>query len=336
MTTTRRSILLFYMLWLGAFSNNLSAQKAETANYQLLWEITGNGLSEPSYLFGSMHGSEEAIFQFPDSLWVALGRCDALANEVHLDSTMNIFLEKILTEEGWEEEEEEVVQEEPQFSKSDSIKAAAEEDMPALLDAYLMHHAKLQGKRIWGLESIDETLASLTGADMEDFSRLFRQTPQYQEMKKVYSSGSLEEIEKYIQLNEKEFEEDFELTRRNHIQANSIARIIQQQSLFSIVGAAHLPGRQGVIQLLRDQGFQLRSVQATYNFQQHDLPDFYQAAKGWVTQTSPRASYRFQVPQKPQKLSLGGQNTGYLAMDLGTGSFYNVFEINNDIVFCSV
>ena len=51
------------------------------------------------------------------------------------------------------------------------------------------------------------------------------------------------------------------LYRRNEIQANSIDSIIKSGSiLFVGVGAAHLPGDRGVIEMLRAKGYKLRPV----------------------------------------------------------------------------
>ena len=47
---------------------------------------------------------------------------------------------------------------------------------------------------------------------------------------------------------------------RNEIQANSIDSILKRSSLFVGVGAAHLPGNRGVIELLRRKGYKLRPI----------------------------------------------------------------------------
>src|SRR4030095_3724072 len=55
------------------------------------------------------------------------------------------------------------------------------------------------------------------------------------------------------------FQEKF-LYKRNEIQANSIDSIVKKTPLFVGVGAAPLPGRRGVIELLRRKGYMLRPV----------------------------------------------------------------------------
>ena len=47
----------------------------------LFWEITGNGLQKPSYLFGTMHVSNKMVFHLSDSFYTALQRVDVVALE---------------------------------------------------------------------------------------------------------------------------------------------------------------------------------------------------------------------------------------------------------------
>ena len=57
---------------------------AQEAN-SLLWRIGGNGLSEPSYLFGTMHLIPKDRFLFNDSMKAALSDCETLALEADID-----------------------------------------------------------------------------------------------------------------------------------------------------------------------------------------------------------------------------------------------------------
>src|SRR3954471_3523097 len=50
------------------------------------WEITGNGLSRPSYLFGTMHVSSKLVFHLPDSFYLAIKNVDVVALETNPES----------------------------------------------------------------------------------------------------------------------------------------------------------------------------------------------------------------------------------------------------------
>jgi|GEM_PF-355717 len=48
----------------------------------LLWEVTGNGLETPSYLYGTMHLQDERVFGLEDLIEEKMETCDALALEL--------------------------------------------------------------------------------------------------------------------------------------------------------------------------------------------------------------------------------------------------------------
>ena len=58
------------------------AQSARPTYPSLLWEISGNGLKRPSYLFGSMHVSNKMVFHLSDSFYTAIASCDMVSLEV--------------------------------------------------------------------------------------------------------------------------------------------------------------------------------------------------------------------------------------------------------------
>ena len=72
--------LCFFLL----LTSNVHAQKTGNEKYNsLLWQITGNGLTKPSYLFGTMHVSSKMAFHLSDSFYYALKNVDAVALELN-------------------------------------------------------------------------------------------------------------------------------------------------------------------------------------------------------------------------------------------------------------
>src|SRR5687768_18061184 len=62
-----------------------TAQKSAKKYPSLFWEITGNGLKKPSYLFGTMHVSSKMVFHLSDSFYQAIRNVDAVALELNPD-----------------------------------------------------------------------------------------------------------------------------------------------------------------------------------------------------------------------------------------------------------
>ena len=61
----------------------------------LLWEISGKGLTRPSYLYGTMHVSSKLAFNLSDSFFTAIKNCDRVA----LESSPENWLEEFLSTE---------------------------------------------------------------------------------------------------------------------------------------------------------------------------------------------------------------------------------------------
>lgn len=99
-----RHLLLFTLL--GVLPGIVAAQPAlpePALEHTLLWEITGNGLTHPSYLFGTIHRRDARAFHLADSVLIALASCDAFAGELDLDAAMRDFIENYyLTDDGRE------------------------------------------------------------------------------------------------------------------------------------------------------------------------------------------------------------------------------------------
>jgi hypothetical protein len=58
------------------------------AQAQLLWEIAGNGLKHPSYLYGTMHLGDKRVTRLSDSTWKAFNRSEVFAGEMVMDASV--------------------------------------------------------------------------------------------------------------------------------------------------------------------------------------------------------------------------------------------------------
>ena len=75
------------VLLIGFFISHAQSPKLKDQKYpSLLWEITGNGLKKPSYLFGTMHVSSKMVFNLSDSFYTAIRSADVVALETNPES----------------------------------------------------------------------------------------------------------------------------------------------------------------------------------------------------------------------------------------------------------
>jgi uncharacterized protein YbaP (TraB family) len=87
-----RLLIAFLIL----FSSVVSAQQKWPNT--LLWKISGNGLSKPSFLFGTMHLQDKRLFQFGDSLYQSLSEVEGFALEVDFKEYLDSMLGKQIDE----------------------------------------------------------------------------------------------------------------------------------------------------------------------------------------------------------------------------------------------
>ena len=158
-------------------------QKKSTAKYpSLLWEITGNGLAKPSYLFGTMHVSSKMVFHLSDSFYMALKSVDAVALELNPDvwqgemvnmnrikQNYSEFVRPLrgdyITENSfriskYDDELKAALSSEPTIVNSllyRSYKEKEDFEEDTFLDLYIYQTGKKLGKRATGVENYYET-----------------------------------------------------------------------------------------------------------------------------------------------------------------------------------
>ncbi|TKK65664.1 TraB/GumN family protein [Ilyomonas limi] len=264
----------------------------------LFWEITGNGLQKPSYLFGTMHVSNKMVFHLSDSFYIALQQVDVVAleqnpyfwqrdmmqmNEAqdavknYMTNGANDYLnEQSFRLNGYEDNLRAALTDQPMqinglLYRTSRVQEDYEEN--TYLDLYIYQTGRKLGKLAAGVEDYYESQRMVFQAYQAAAKEQNKKRPDrsdesmYDIQKKIqdaYRRGDLDMLDSLEQYEyvSPAFTEIF-LYKRNEVQANSIDTILHHHSLFVGVGAAHLPGKRGVIELLRKKGYHLRPIYMT-------------------------------------------------------------------------
>lgn len=363
--------ILFISILLNIYS--LAWTQIDKSQYQLLWEISGNGLSKKSYLFGSMHIRDARAFEFSDSLLAKIDECEAFATEVRIDSiieylvkeTPSIFNFDPNTEKTDKSDDEALLPPTPpsitpqntekKNEEQDSLPPAPiptfgnkefpfwmqpkswtnskhlvkEDDYPTFLDAYLAGIAYKQHKKLFGLELLDEHLKDIsTSFFKEDMKFKFSnnqayEATLYEEMIKMYQEGRIDLMDSmfydFIRTDEV-------FIKRNLQMLSSLERIMQNYSVFAVVGALHLPGDKGLISLLRKAGYTVKLVPVSFNSDVKDYKFSNEEQKiKWHPIILEEDGYEIDLPGSPIDLpfsEFGGILKGNFYPDFYTGINY--------------
>ncbi|MEN9638572.1 MAG: hypothetical protein RLZZ262_440, partial [Bacteroidota bacterium] len=92
---TSIGILLFVVLIAGRLNAQQSSQSA------LLWEITGNGLQQPSYLYGTYHSSDKLAMELGESLFDALEQVETVAIELEDSLWIEDYMQLNVVQNYW-------------------------------------------------------------------------------------------------------------------------------------------------------------------------------------------------------------------------------------------
>lgn len=290
---------IFYFLLASLLVHGCNAQKKNALpqnpdDNSLLWEISGKDLKKPTYIFGTFHMMCKDDIHFSETLKKAFSGADKVYFEMDLDDLSNtlgglLFMNmkdgKTLKDLYTPDEYEKV---ETYFK--DSLKtplSLVQRMKPLFLQAMmypklmpcknmsgieqeLMVLAKDQKKEILGFEDIafqssvfDSIPYDVQAKELlKGIDSLHSYADEFNEMLNVYKTQRVMEIEKLF--TESDFTmgagQEILLDNRNKNWVKQLKEIMPKNGVFVAVGAGHLPGKYGVLNLLREEGYIVRPL----------------------------------------------------------------------------
>jgi hypothetical protein len=265
----------------------------------LLWRVERTD-APPSFVFGTLHSSDEAVTALPPPVSEAFHGADTLATEVVLDkAAMTALIQAMSLPRGRNLADMLT----PELY-SDLKLVAAHYQMPMMLlsrlkpwavmtmfslppaeykrnraglmplDEKLQFDARAAGKQLVALESAAEQIAALDGVAEQDQIALLAVTllqandieRNFGIMRDAWLSGDLVAIRdrwnQSVVGNDGAADrfEDRLIAERNHRMVSRMGELLRQGNAFIAVGALHLPGEAGILNLLAGQGYSIVRV----------------------------------------------------------------------------
>lgn len=281
-----RGILLFM---LTGISHILRGQ-SENA---LLWRISGKDLVQPSYLYGTIHMICPEDLNLGDSLRSSVEKSERLFLEIDMDApgmmmkTMKLSMlssgnirdlmstSDYLRLESFMKDSVGmpmmILNKMKPFTLMSLMYARLLPcKKPASYEEALTKIARKQGKQIMGLESIEDQMAVFDQIpDTMEIRMLMNLIDDFQEQRdefammiNAYRQKDLQRLGKMIgDAPDIDGFEDLLLVNRNKRWIPIVKEEIKKGPCLFAVGAGHLPGSDGVIELLRKDGFIVSPVE---------------------------------------------------------------------------
>ena len=302
----RGKIILFFVLVIGMVACKTSSNVAEPEVFEelphaLLWEISGSDLSEPSYLFGTIHLITKEDFYWPKGTLAAFEDAEDVVFEIDMDDMFDLgaqmsLLTKAFMKDGlslkdlYSPEDYELVKShfdgmgiplfflerlKPMFL---TVFASGDVDVSAGLSgesnmrSYEMEIYDLSQqsmKEVGGLESIEFQMSVFDSIPYKDQADILLETIKssdveddaFKMMVDMYKSQDINAMVSSLEEDDSVGSyEDILLNNRNKNWIPVMQDMMRNGQVFFAVGAGHLGGEEGVINLLREAGYTLSPI----------------------------------------------------------------------------
>ncbi len=292
-------LVYFLSLVFSLVNANAEAKKhylqTDTTGNTLLWQVSGNGLASPSYLFGTFHLLCKDDINFSNTLKQAITNSHEIYLELDLDDPATLMGALMLMnmKDGKKLKDLYTAAQYKRLSDffNDSLKtpiSVFQRMKPEFLIALLypkmmpcnsatsveeavMQLAKDAGKEIKGLEtmafqaSVFDSIPYEKQAEelLNTIDSLEKSKADFALMLHAYKSQRLDEIEKIMNTPAFGVAENQEilLDNRNKNWIHQLKIIMKENPVFTAVGAGHLVGKNGLIALLRAEGYTVKGLE---------------------------------------------------------------------------
>lgn len=345
-------------------ASGLSAQQA--AKYDaLLWRISGNGLAKPSHLYGTMHVSSKVAYYMSEEFFSALSTADMVALETDPGQWLPEFMSSPwirlgamatadgrLTDDLYHEAFKlrfpdrkriaSALARDPDFVNELMYRMTSgngDHEENTFLDMFIYQCGRKNGKEVRGLErfedSINQLVKAVTPTDTpDDPSRVRRAReamrtgrPIEEQIEDSYRTQDLDRMDTLFDLSvTNDRMRQHVINERNETFIANLEELMRNRSVLAAVGALHLPGQSGMIEMLRAKGYTVEAVKGAVTSksrgQQRKTEAMYLPVR-WSMQWAPDSSFRMELPSTIHSVSLGETDVEtLLATDAANGSHF--------------
>jgi len=274
------------LLVLFMVSNMFSQQKYQS----LLWKISGNNLKKDSYLYGTMHVSGKIAFRLDDVFYSSLNKSEMIAlesdptswlensyellNDRNFNYPNNYNTNKDFYAELFKLQPPKDITIRSTIRLDNSLingylyrkrRGADNFEEETYLDMFIYQAGKKTNRPVVGLEDFDESRYLTTKARYNIAKRKAdiwlqkrnKEKSRFLLTEEAYRNRNLDFLDSIGQATNTLHYRKYMLFERNRNMVEVLDSLMQYNSVFTGVGAAHLPGEEGMIEMLRSKGYEV-------------------------------------------------------------------------------
>lgn len=291
------SLLIVMILFLFTGFSNIFAQTAKPQETSaLLYEISGKDLKKASYLFGTFHIICSSDMIQAEKLTDYIDKTEQLFLEVDFDNPAELqSMGKMpFLADGKTLSDFYSVEQYAKVSKlvQNSLGAPIENfknfkpvflqvmtitspkylgcSQASSYDLSFLQYAQTKQKPIEGLETVAVQTATIDSIPLkkqaEDLHKMAlepeKSFAEFKKLLEIYKTQNSDELFEFMQTQMKDdaaFQTNL-LDKRNTAWIPKIEKAIKEKSSFIAIGAAHLGGKKGVLNLLKEKGYKVKAI----------------------------------------------------------------------------
>ncbi|MCC6372340.1 MAG: TraB/GumN family protein [Bacteroidia bacterium] len=351
--------LLYLILILPLIGISQTSKKYPT----LLWKISGKNLKKPSYLYGTMHVSNRVAYYLSEQFFDALKSVDVVGLETNpgewlenmektgelseLNQTRNMALGQDFYRTAFNARFPDKKMLQGILSYDPDIidgllyrqnRSRENFEESTYIDLFIFQSASKLNKQLISLEDFSQSeikarLSALPDDKEESNQNNYSNFYSFpQKIEDAYREGNLDLLDSLSKLSSSKNTQRYLINDRNVFFVNTIDSVLKTKTLFSGVGAAHLPGDEGVIELLRKKGYTVEPVYPKVTKKSHatrEELDVMVKPVSFQKQSVSDSAFNLSLPGKLYPIINIENLKYYIYADMVNGSFYTVVRLKH-------
>lgn len=293
MTKMKTVPAILFTLFISILLLNVPSAYSQINKKSVLWEISGNGLKLPSYLFGTVHILDSSNYFLHKKVIKKIESSEKMVFEINTNEPgyqekalkysfmSEDSLENIFTEEEYHKLElffkDEfnfplaAVHKMKPFYLSSVINALSMPKNAISFEAELKKIAIENGLEISGISTLEKENEILEKMDMEVqkytlFQAIEEHKTGYKQRERIvllYNKNDIHAVYELIMKEDSPKDKivyDIMFPKRHEVWIPNMIKMMNEQSCFFAVGVGHLPGQAGLLNQLTDKGYNVKPV----------------------------------------------------------------------------